>query len=116
MSAKKMNPHCDPELLAELRSESPTQKRFKKLLDEVPETTRVYVGLLGDISVAVNKYLEENPHLTPKILAKKLNWKLSVVHRVLHGDYNLTIKELSELIVIVKCDFIKILYGSNIHS
>ncbi len=71
-------------------------KIIKKILDETPEDTKIFVAKYADLVVLINTILREKDY-TQKKLADKLGKQPSEIHKWLSGDHNFTLRSLCKL-------------------
>lgn len=71
-------------------------KVAKRILDETPEETRIFVRQYTDIVIRINQILAAKGY-TQKDLADKMNKKPSEINKWLKGNHNLTLKTLAKL-------------------
>ncbi len=71
-------------------------KIIKKILDETPEETKIFVARYAELVVLINSILREKGY-TQKMLADKLGKQPSEIHKWLSGDHNFTLRSLAKL-------------------
>lgn len=71
-------------------------KIIKKILDETPKDTKIFVAWYADLIVLINSILKEKGY-TQKALADKLGKQPSEIHKWLSGDHNFTMRSLAKL-------------------
>lgn len=71
-------------------------KVAKRILDETPEETRIFVRQYTDIVVRINQILQSKGY-TQKDLSERMKKKPSEINKWLKGTHNLTLKTLAKL-------------------
>jgi transcriptional regulator with XRE-family HTH domain len=71
-------------------------KVARRILQETPEETKVFVTMYADILVRVKQLMKEK-QMSQKALAQKLNKQPSEINKWLSGKHNLTLKTIAKL-------------------
>lgn len=71
-------------------------KIIKKILDETPDETKIFVAKYADLVVRINAILKEKRY-SQKVLAEHLGKQPSEIHKWLSGDHNFTLKSICKL-------------------
>ncbi|KUJ59088.1 hypothetical protein AR687_24960 [Flavobacteriaceae bacterium CRH] len=71
-------------------------KVAQRILEEIPEETKIFARLYADIVVRVNMLLKEKG-FTQKDLADKLEKRPSEINKWLIGEHNFTLRSLAKL-------------------
>lgn len=77
----------------------------RRILENTPEETKVFVKLYTDIVVRINQVLKEKGY-NQKILAEKLNKRPSEINKWLNADHNMTLKSIAKIHSILGEDII----------
>jgi transcriptional regulator with XRE-family HTH domain len=71
-------------------------KVAKKIQEETPEETRIFVRQYTNIVLRINEIMQEKGY-TQKYLAERMKKKPSEINKWLKGNHNLTLKTLAKL-------------------
>lgn len=68
----------------------------KRILDNTPKETKIFVNLYADILMRINQLLEDNA-MSQKDLSTKMGKRPSEINKWLTGTHNFTLKSLAKL-------------------
>jgi transcriptional regulator with XRE-family HTH domain len=71
-------------------------KAAERIMQRVPEETKIFVRWYGDLIVRINEILNEKGW-TQKELSERLDKKPSEISKWLNGEHNFTLKSLAKL-------------------
>lgn len=71
-------------------------KAAERIMQRVPEETKIFVRWYGDLIVRINEILDEKGW-TQKELSERLDKKPSEISKWLNGEHNFTLKSLAKL-------------------
>lgn len=80
---------------------------LKKILDETPKETKIFVSLYGRIVTRIHQLIESKGY-TQKKLASKLDKRPSEINKWLNGEHNLTLRTIAKLQAVLDADIINI--------
>ena len=72
-------------------------KVLKKLIEETPVETKIFVDLYADLVVRINQLIKEKGYGSQKVLAAKMGKRPSEISKWLSGDHNFTLKSIAKL-------------------
>ena len=71
-------------------------KAAERIMQRIPEETKIFVRWYGDLVVRINEILDEKGW-TQKELSERLDKKPSEISKWLNGEHNFTLKSLAKL-------------------
>lgn len=71
-------------------------KAAERIMQRIPEETKIFVRWYGDLIVRINEILDEKGW-TQKELSERLDKKPSEISKWLNGEHNFTLKSLAKL-------------------
>lgn len=87
-------------------------KVAERIMQRVPEETKIFVRWYGDLVVRINEILDKN-HWTQKELSDRLGKKPSEISKWLNGDHNFTLRSLAKLQAELGEDLIEVPHDSK---